>query len=46
MEKEVKCPICKKSNNVYPTKDNSLGSYVCMKCICVFDEKKSKTKQK
>ena len=37
MKKEVKCPNCKKSNQVYPSNNPTLGAYICMRCFCVFD---------
>ena len=40
--KYPKCPICRKSDNVFPTITNPLGNYVCIKCIYIFDDKKQK----
>lgn len=37
---EIKCPICKKSTNVYPSKLD--GHYVCIACCCLFTQKGEK----
>ena len=41
--KYPKCPKCRKSDNVFPTIANPIGDYVCMKCICIFNDKKTKS---
>ena len=39
---EIKCPNCRKSTNVYPSKLD--GHYVCIACCCIFTQKKKEKK--